>query len=59
VKTSVTPQRRDLQQQNRHCSRCPVVKLEHELMRSIANLDTARGIDLVDRKLISVAISGP
>ena len=33
-----------------------VVKLERELVRFIADLDPARGVDLVDRKLISVAI---
>ena len=33
-----------------------VVKLERQLVRFIADLDAARGIDLVDRKLIGVAI---
>src|SRR5664280_788027 len=28
VKTSVTPHRRDLQQQNHHCSRCPSIEKE-------------------------------
>ena len=33
-----------------------VVKLECELVRFIADLDPARGVDFFDRKLISVAI---
>ena len=33
-----------------------VVELERQLVRFIADLDAARGVDLVDRKLIGVAI---
>ena len=33
-----------------------VVQLERQFVRFVADLDAARGIDLVDRKLIGVAI---